>query len=294
MQGSDPLEAQTRTYGGRAAGAPAPSMPLPPSIGDAVAGNTARYQQAAPVAQVSYVPPGRFPSAPETSSFRRKRRLLRFGAIFLALLGSGGIGAAINESANSGRVWLSDDDSARLERLRIEDQTRRTLTETVTEFQERAREQLNQRLEAIERAKEDSERAASRGDLPPLGEKPLDLSAYEYPGASAGQYTRIPGRELLTQRTKDDLDTVTRFYQEKLGKPYIQVNDRTPRQVLFQSPANPSVTVLVRDTRDRTRQPEIIILRSPFRFPVAQADQEPAKAIEEAQKPVGEQKKVVK
>src|SRR5437867_10839642 len=41
----DLAEARTRNYGRQAAVVAAPSAPLPPSIGDAVAGETARYQQ---------------------------------------------------------------------------------------------------------------------------------------------------------------------------------------------------------------------------------------------------------
>jgi hypothetical protein len=227
---------------------------------------------------MSYNPPqaSLSPVAPSTTSLKKRgRRLLKFGALVLALIVSGGIGAAINEVGNSDKIYVSTADRGRLERMRIEDDTRRTLVTSVEEFQERSREQLSQRLEAIDRAKDDAERAASRGDLPVLGEKPIDLSVYEYPGASAGQFSRIPGREMMTQRTKDDLDTVVRFYQDKIGKPFIQTSERNAvRQILFQTLNTPSVTVLVRDVRDRTRQPEIIILRSPFRFPTMQADQE--------------------
>lgn len=239
--------------------------------------------------QMSYNPPlASIPSlTPSTSSLKKKgRRLLKVGALLLALLVSGGIGAAINEAENDGKIYVSSADRVRLERMRIEDDTQRTLVNSVEEFQERSREQLTQRLESIERAKDDAERAASRGDLPILGEKPLDLSQYEYPGASGGQFSRIPGREMMTQRTKDDLDTVVRFYQEKIGKPFIQTTERNSvRQILFQTLSTPSVTVLVRDVRDRTRQPEIIILRSPFRFPALQAEPEPPKPAE-PEKPV--------
>jgi hypothetical protein len=293
--GSDPLEATTRNWGrGVAAPSPSASMPLPPSIGDAVAGNTARYQRPAPVPQMSYTPP--VPVAPSTASLKKKgRRLLKFGALLLALLASGGIGAAINEASNRDRIYLGDSDRVRLERMRIEDETRRTVVGSVEDYQDRTREQLNQRLESIERAKDDAERAASRGDLPLLGEKAIDLSVYEYPGASAGQFSRIPGREMMTQRTKDDLDTVVRYYQEKLGKPFIQTSERNSvRQILFQTLNTPSVTVLVRDVRDRTRQPEIIILRSPFRFPSLQAEQDLAKPEEAPKPPVVDPKALTK
>jgi hypothetical protein len=270
---SSVLEASTRHYG-RQEPIVAGSAPLPPSIGDAVAGDTARYQQPSPAPMPSYMPPARVLPVARTSSLKSKRRYLKWGGFVLALFISGGIGAAINEESNSDRFYLSREDRVRLERLQTEDRINGALTGSVVERQERLREELGQRLEAIERAREEAERAAERGDLASPGEKPLDLTAYEYPGASGGQYSRIPGREMLTGRTPDNFETVIRHYQEKLGKPFVQVGERNQKQALFQSTGTPSVTVLVREIRDRSRQPEIIILRSPFRFTAAQPEAE--------------------
>jgi len=221
--------------------------------------------------------------APNTAAFKKRRRFLRYGGFVLALLIGGGVGASINQTSNNGRIFVSQEDRLRLERLRTEDQIRQTMIGSVTERQERLREDLRRRLEAIERAKEDSERALERGDLVPSDEKALDVTAYEYKGATSGQYSRVPGRELLTQRTTDDFETVTKFYQDKIGKPFVQVSDRSRMQAIFQSTSTPSVTVLVREERNSARRPEITILRSPFRFPVTQPDQEKPKA-EDSQK----------
>lgn len=286
-------EAATRNYGRQGpAVAPAASAPLPPSIADAVAGDTARYQQAVHMPQPSasiYTPPvGVAPAARDTSSLKpKRRRILKWGGFVMAMLLSAGIGAAINEEENSGRVYLSQEDRVRLERLRTEDRLQETLVGSVTEFQERRREEMERQLEDIERAKEEAERAAERGELGRSGEKPLDLTEFEYKGASAGEFSRIPGRELLTQRTSDNFDTVARYFQEKLGQPILQLNRRNRRQVVFQSTGTPSVTVLVRESRERSRQPEIIIMRSPFRFPVSAPEAEAAKpaAAAEAKAP---------
>src|SRR5205823_11572799 len=113
-------------------------------------------------------------------------------AFVLALLISGGIGAAINEDANSGRVYLPSEDRARLERLRAEDRINQTMTGSVIERQDRMREEMERRLEEVERKKEEAERTVERGDAAATGEKPLDLTGLEYRGASAGQYSRIP------------------------------------------------------------------------------------------------------
>lgn len=123
-------------------------------------------------------------------------------------------------------------------------------------------------MEDVERAREEAERAAERG-LTGLDEKPLDLKDYEYPGATSGQYSRIPGKELTTLRTKDDFETIVQHYQSKLGKPYVVLNDRNNKRALFQSAGTPSVTVLVQETNDRNRE-KIFAMRSPFRFPKPQ------------------------
>jgi hypothetical protein len=247
------------------------SHPLPPSIGDAVAGPTLRYQQPLPAVQPAYVPPsGIQPTATNTSRLKSKRRYLKWGGFLLALFISAGIGAAINEESNSDRVYLSPTDRARLARLHTEDRVNRAVTGSVAEQQERIDEYLERRLEEIERAKEDAEKAAERNTAAISGEKALDLTAYEYQGASVGQYSRIPGRELLLQRTKDSFESVSRFYQERLGAPLIQVSERNQRQAVFQSASAPAVAVLVREGRDRSRQLEIITVRSPLPVPIIQ------------------------
>lgn len=286
----DLAEARTRNYGRQSAVVAAPSAPLPPSIGDAVAGDTARYQQPLPAMPSAYAPPGMISPAANTASFKSKRRYLKWGGFMLALLISGGIGAAINEESNNGRIYLSSDDRARLERLRAEDRLNQTLTGSVTEQQQRVREELERKLETIERAKEEAERAAERGEAGITGEKALDLRGVEYQGASAGQYSKIPGKELLTQRTKDDFETVSQFYEGKFGKPFVQINERNQKQALFQSASTPSITVLVREGRDRTRQTEITILRSPFSFLAAKPNQEKSET-EDGQNPAAKSKK---
>jgi hypothetical protein len=285
MGDGDLLEATTRNYGRQGpALAPSGSAPLPPSIGDAVAGDTARYQQQIPVQPVgpmgpigpmgpAYMPPGRMPVA-DTAAFKgkKRRRILKWGAFFLAMLMSAGIGAAINdESNNDDRIHVSMEDRVRLARMQTEDRLRDTLTGSIADYHERIREDLERKIEAVDRAKEEAERAIERGDGG-TDVKPLDLVSYEYQGASGGQYSRIPGRELVTQRTNDNFETVSKFYQEKMGRPLAQITERNRKESLFQTVGSPSATVLIRESRDRGRQTEIIIVRSPARFPTLQPD----------------------
>lgn len=267
----DQLDATRRMQGRPHPSATAASSThLPPSIGDAVAGPTLRYQQPLSAAPPAYLPPSGMQPAANTVGLKSKRRYLKWGGFLLALLISAGIGAGINDESNSDRVYLSQEDRARLERLHTEERLNRATTGSVVEQQERIREELERRLEQIQRAKEEAERAAERNTAAANGEKPLDLTGYEYQGASVGQYSRIPGRELLLQRTKDGFEMASRFYRERLGAPLIEVSERNQRQAVFQSPGAPAVAVLVREGRDRSRQLEIIIVRSPFQIPIAQ------------------------
>lgn len=281
----DQLEATRRMQGRpHPSATTASSTPLPPSIGDAVAGPTLRYQQPLSAAPPAYLPPSGLQPVANTVGLKSKRRYLKWGGFLLALLISAGIGAGINDESNSDRIYLSPEDRARLERLRTENRLNQITTGSVIEQQQRIREELGRRIEEIERAKEVAERAAEKNTVAASGEKPLDLTGYEYQGASVGQYSRIPGRELLLQRTKDGFETVSRFYRESLGAPLIEVSERNQRQAVFQSPGAPAVAVLVREGRDRSRQLEIIIVRSPFQIPIAQPVAPPPPKTEGQQK----------
>lgn len=272
---TDFTEAATRNIGRQAAppsATTAASAPLPPSIGDVLASNTARYPQAAPPQPVYQAPMWNQPVA-NTASLRPRRRVLKWGGWALALLLSAGIGAAINDEANDDKIRLTPVERAQLEQLRAQNRLNQKLAGSVQELQERANDELERRMDEIERVSNEAERAAERGVTGATTDNPLDLSDYEYPGATAGQYSRIPGRELLTQRTRDDFATVIKFYQEKLGRPLMQTLERNQKQALFQSAGKPAVAVLVREGRDRSRQPEITIIRSPFNFPWLQQNQ---------------------
>src|SRR2546430_15789083 len=66
---------------------------------------------------------------------------------------------------------------------------------------------LDKSLQAIRNARENAQRMAESRNAALLGEViPVDLSPYEYPNATVGNYVRLPGHELLVQQTKDTLD----------------------------------------------------------------------------------------
>jgi hypothetical protein len=275
---SESSGADTRNYG-RQDSAPAFSAPLPrtPSVVDAFGSETSRYYQApaAAVAGTSNLPNvnpvfggmahGYAPPVSPTSPLKKKRRLLKWGGAALALIISAGIGAGINEAENKGRIYVSSQDRAYLDAKHREDQINGTLISATTESRQRIQEELAERLEAVQRAKEEAERAMERGQTG-LDEPTLELGAFKYPGATSGQFSSIAGKELLTLRTKDDFDTITDYYQRKLGKPYLIRNERNRKSAIFQTNETPSATILVQETNDRNQE-KISILRSPFRFP---------------------------
>jgi len=279
--------AGTRNYGRQE---PAPSVAtadsghLPPSVADAIAGETERYYQA------SYVPA---PPAPATAPIKsRIGSWLRIGPwrwilLLLILIIGMAIGAMMREGFRQERDSQTPEEAARRqyqqeERRRQEEERRRQQEERrrqedlrreardrTREAENRAREALNQAQEALRQADESARRASEAGvALAPTDEKLLDFGQYEYPGATVSSSIRIPGREMLTMRTTHGFDTVNQFYQRKLGEPIIKINESVEKRLIFQSNTPPLISVSV-ETVPGPAGPElkIVVLRSPFRFP---------------------------
>ncbi len=243
---------------------------LRPSVGDVIAGETERYYQAPSVAAGI---------SPDTAHIKSKLRFWsRFSfwrSIFLLLVLCIGlaIGAAVSSLFRPPRSLppMSPEERMRVHnqqtaQRRLEQQ-RREAQNRIRETEERAREAERRQLEAVERAREASERALEAGAaIPPGDEKLLDLSQYEFPNATVGNSIRIPGYELLTMRTRDSFDAVKEYYQKRLGKPIIQINEDWEKKLLFQSNTSPPVAVSV-ESEGPIDQLKIMVLRSPYRFP---------------------------
>lgn len=283
---TDSSGADTRNYG-RQEGAPAVSAPLPsnaPSVVDAFGSDTSRYYQP-PISAVAgtaslagarpmVVTPAYVPPISDTTRLKskKKRRLLKAAAYMALLAGVGGIGAALNEGSHNHRpareMMLSFEDRNRLEIARRLEATQNEVGATLRDVQERTKRLLDRRLQAIREARNATQRLAESSNAAMLTEViPVDLSPYEYQNATVGNYVRIPGHELLVQQTKDTFATINQFYQKKLGKPLIIVNEERRNLLVFQSNGSPSVVVKVEDNDQRDDQWEITILRSPFPFP---------------------------
>lgn len=256
--------AATRNYGRQEpAVATVSSGHLPPSIGDALAGETERYYQP---------PPSPAPPIVNTAPIKPKRRVWRWLLLLIVLFIGAALGAMIHEGIDGPDPRpLPPEERARRqeqqEAQRRQRDQRREVQDRVREVQDRVREAQERAREALERAREAAEQASRAGAVVALtNEKPLDLSPYEYPSATTGSTIRIPGHEMLTLRTADDLETVSQFYQKKLGKPVIQINEAWEKRLVFQSNTVPPISVSVETDHEHNGQLKITVLRSPFRF----------------------------
>ena len=144
--------------------------------------------------------------------------------------------------------------------------------------EDRARQAQDRAREAVDRIREANERAIDAADeIAPTNEKLLDLSQYEYPGATMSSAIRIPGREMLTMRvSKEQFDAVNQFYQKKLDKPIVEINQPEEKRLIFQSKTAPSIAVSVETDFNSLGPPlKIVVLRSPFRLPRPDETQNP-------------------
>jgi hypothetical protein len=251
--------AATRNYGRQepAFASPPRSAPLTPGIGDVIAGDTAR----------TYAAPAWTPSSPPvTAPIRSKfHSPLWILLLVLALLFvvSGAFFAGRNAERRS--AGISREFSPEEEARQRHEQQRQALQDLISQAQEQAREALDHQREALDHAREAAERASeAAAALAPGGEKPLDLSTYEYPGAILSNSIRVPNHEMLAQRTPDEFDKINQFYQKKLGKPIIEINESWEKRLLFQSSDSPAVTVSVETDYEHGGQLKITVLRSPF------------------------------
>lgn len=269
--------ADTRNYGRQE---PVPSVVtagsghLPPSIADTIAGETERYYQA------SYVPS---PLTPATSQIKTRIGNWRWVVLLFALL----IGVMIGGMVTGGIMSRSRDSRRtpeELDRIRREmdvrrrqedarrrvEERQRQAEERQRQAEDRGRQSQDRAREAVDRFREANERAVEAGDeIAPTDEKLLDLSQYQYPGATMSSAIRIPGREMLTMRvSQEQFDAVNQFYQKKLDKPIVENNEAGEKRLIFQSNTTPSIAVSVETDYGRPGpQLRIVVLRSPFRLP---------------------------
>jgi hypothetical protein len=258
--------ASTRNYGRQEPAPPvaaAGSGHLPPSVADIVAGETERYYQP------PYVPA---PPAPVTAPIKSGIKLWRWMIAFLfVLLIGAAIGALVRGTRRENR--MPPEERARFQKeeeaRRRQEDLRRQAEDRMREAEDRAREAQDRARQALDHAREAAERASEAGaTLALTDEKPLDLSTYEYPGATVGSSIRIPGREMIIMRVSDGhYDAVNQFYRKKLGEPIIEINEPAEKRLIFQSNTAPAISVSVETDNERPGPLlKIVVLRSPFRI----------------------------
>lgn len=258
--------ATTRNYGRQEASiAAASSGHLPPSVADVLAGPTERYYQPPPS-----------PTAPpiaNTAPIKSKRRVWRWLLLPVILFIGMAFGAMLASLDDHDERPLSPAEQARHQQEQEERQERERQNEVERELRDRLREERDRSRETQERAREAIERVREAADqatqagaaLAPTNNKLLDLSLYEYPSVVVSNEIRIPGYEVLTQRTSDRLEQVSQFYQKKLGKPIMHANDPWQTRLIFQSNTAPPIAVAVEKDEGGQEQLKITVLRSPFR-----------------------------
>jgi hypothetical protein len=172
----------------------------------------------------------------------------------------------------------------RLQRMRVADRIRGTLTESINGAAGRSIQELQRYVQNIESFVRTSESTRARPGAP-VGSMPgfqsVDLREYEYPQSSVSHSIRLPGAELLKQTTQDSAETVGQFYEQKFGPPLARAEEGEKTWLLFQADGAPFVTVLVKQVETRnTRRPrrpnvnepepgslEITVLNAPFAIP---------------------------
>ena len=268
--------ASTRNYGRQEpAFAPAGSAPLPPSIGDVLSSDTARYQPPppAPVAPQAFLTP-----SISTAPLHRKARNWRVFAFFLVLLVGIGLGAFFAVLHMDRPDDTDPVELARLDAQAAEINRQQEMADHIREAVDRAREAQDRVREAADRAREAAEQAAASGaTLAPGNVTQLDLSPFEYPGAATANYSRIPGNEIVQMRSKDTFDAIVQHYQKKLGKPLTLRNEADEKRALFQSSMGqsgmeqpqsvPTIFVSIESDDENEGFWKITINRAPFQFP---------------------------
>jgi hypothetical protein len=238
---------------------------FPPSVGDAIAGDTERYysppQYASAPANIERPPTFALlnpnPAPPSRSkSFSRFMKGMFTFLLFVALVVATGLA-----------VFFSQE--AKYERWRAEERAR--AADGGENANGRAKNAWDQMEEALQLAHEAAEKAASAGaTLTISGEKPIDLGKYAFPDAQVEAMVDSHGNEALSLFTHKEFTDVQKFYEHLLGNPVLQVavNHYTGRQLkklLYQSPALPTILVKVEETDNG--QVKITILHSFLRFP---------------------------
>jgi len=236
---------------------------FPPSVGDAIAGNTERYysppQYAPPAPANIERPPVYAPlNPPPPSRLKTFSGFLKGMFMFLlvaALLVTTGMAVRFSIEADQARRRLNERDRSRAGREQADG---------------RAQNAWEQMEEALQLANEAAEKAAGAGaTLTISGEKPIDLSRYAYPSAQVEAMIDSKGNEALSLLANDNFDDVQKHYDRLLGKPVLQVAvDRWGNQskkLLYQTSTPPSILVKVEEI-DR-RRVKITILNSFLRFP---------------------------
>jgi hypothetical protein len=239
---------------------------FPPSVADAIVGDTERYYQSHYQPPQMPVPPAQFTSQSRKKFWRWRGFFWLFSLFLSALVGSMLTIPIMLEEARPRPPDPPPSVLAEREAYERQQRQKHELQQKIREAGERADEARDRSKEAYERFKEAYDQALEAGAKAATNssEKAIDLSEYEYPGARISSANRIPGYEMLTIRTSDDIETIKQFYQKRIGPPVIEINESYEKWLLFQAVKGPSMIVYVNSEFDDGIR--IVVLRYPFRI----------------------------
>lgn len=239
---------------------------FPPSVGDAIAGNTERYYSPphyaptpANVEQQPSFTPLKSVSFSWLKSFSRFMKGAFAFLLVAALMVTTGMAVFFSQEANQQR------------RRNYELEAKARARAGGENANSRAQDAWEQMEEALILTQEAAEKAAGAGaTLTMSDERPVDLDKYAYPNAELEAKVNKPGNEALSLITRQNFGAVQDFYEKLFGKPVLQVAVDSPpgnqrKKILFQSSTQPPILVKVEGFE--RNHVKITILHSFLRFP---------------------------
>lgn len=120
---------------------------------------------------------------------------------------------------------------------------------------------------------------AGQNDPPPPADPPdppdasaapvsaKNLDSYKYPGAKVTESHKDGVNEVIKMSTDDDLETVSKFYQEKFKDSSVSVKNDGGEKIIYTTFGQPLITVILQPDEDHDGNIEINLVRANISIP---------------------------